>query len=137
MTLNLDTALYAKLSQTAGISALVSDRIYPTDIPAAATLPLVVYTEVSSSGIFTHDEAVGAGLFYARYQVDSYGSTHASATALAAAIHSALHGFTGTITSGADTFIIYSCLRSGRRSEKDAEVGIYRRSQEYLIAYKE
>jgi hypothetical protein len=135
MTIDIEQALTYKLVNTAGISALVSTRCHPLRLPDTAVFPAIVYTEVSAPIVSTHDETVANALTYARYQIDAWATTYQGAVALGLAIHTALHGFRGIVTSGADTFTIQSCLRSDKRTSNDAETALYWVSQDFIIWY--
>lgn len=87
-------AIYARLDGAAGLTALVSHRIYPVQAPQAATLPYVIYREVSAERI----SAMGAdtGMVRPRYQVSVFASSWSSAHAVATQVRLALQRFRGT-----------------------------------------
>ena len=135
--LDPDAAMYYKLANTVAVSALVSTRIYPLDMPPSAVMPLITYQLIDAPLVTTHDESAGYGLAQARHQIDAWASTYAGAVALAKAIHLALHGYHGIVTSGADSLNIQECLRVAKRPNKDAETGLYWISQDYMMSYQE
>ena len=133
MAIDLEQALTYKLSNTAAIQTICGTRIYPQDLPPVVTLPAITYQLISAPIEATHDETAGASLVHPRYQINAWAGTAGGAAALAAAVHTALHGFKGIITSGANTFNIQSCLRVDKRSDKDTDTGLYWRSQDFMI----
>lgn len=135
--LDPDAAMFTKLSTTAGVLGIVAARIYPLDMPPSVTLPCITYQIIDAPLVTTHDETAGSGLAQARHQVDAWASTYAGAVALAKAIHLALHGYHGIVTSGADSLNIQECLRLAKRPNKDAETGLYWISQDYMMSYQE
>jgi hypothetical protein len=135
MSIDIEQALTAKLINTAAISTLVSTRCHPLRLPDTAALPAIVYTEVSAPTYATHDESSSNALTRARYQIDAWATTYAGAVALGLAIWTALEGFSGIVTSGADTFTIQSCLRSDKRTNNDAETALYWVSQDFILFY--
>ena len=75
--------------------ALVGSRVYPVLIPKSATLPAVSLQVVSNlpsdtkSGVSTVD--------LIRLQVDSYGTTYATAAAVDEAVRGAIDKYAGTV----------------------------------------
>ncbi len=91
----METSLYSYLSTYAGLVSLVSTRIYPIDIPQDKTYPCVAYEMASSPRV--HAMGSDPGLKYPRYNFYCWGSTPASARAVAAQVIAALQDFTGTM----------------------------------------
>jgi hypothetical protein len=135
MTIDVEQALVYKLINTSAISTLIGTRMHPLRLPDTATLPAIVYTEISAPIVGTHDETSANALTHARYQIDAWAVTYAGAVALAKAVFDALEGFKGIITSGADTFTIQACLRLDKRSNNDAETSLFWVSQDFVIWY--
>lgn len=133
MAITLEEALVYKLNNTAGITALCSTRIYPEELPEVATIPAMTYRLISAPAVMDLSEGAGTALVIYRFQFDVYGATVSTANAVAAALFTALHGYKGTITSGANTYVIQKCVRIDKRDEKEPETGLYRRSQDYEI----
>lgn len=96
--MTLDEALIAHLQVTAGITALVSTRIYSFVIPQGATLPCIVIQRIDTPRLLTHDSSGATGdLASPRFQLDAWATTYASAKAIADAIRAELNGKTGSI----------------------------------------
>lgn len=132
-TLDAGAALYAKLAATAGVSALVGTRITPLRLMDATDLPAIAYTQISGPRILTHDEAAGSSLAQKRYQLDAWAETYAEAHAIALQVRTALDGYRGTVTSGADSLTLQGVLIEGERDDYDPETRIYRVIQEYTV----
>lgn len=138
MSLDIDSALVAKLATSAGVSALVSTRIHPLRLPDSlgwTLLPAITYQEVSAPIVGTHDESAVNALTHSRFQITAWSTSYAGASAVGKAIFDVLEGFSGTVTSGLDTFAIQSILRADRRKDNDAETGLYWVIQDFMIWY--
>lgn len=88
----LEPKIVTLLAGNAGISALVSTRIYPVLIPQDGTLPAVTYQRVSGGQINSTDGFTA--LENPRIQIDCMATTYAGAKAVAAAVFSAMEGST-------------------------------------------
>lgn len=94
----IDTAIYTVLSGDSGVSNLVGTRIYPLYAPQEPTLPYLVFRRVSIVNRDLTQSGV-SGLARSRFQIDSYADDPLEAKQLAAAVRSALHGYSGTVGS--------------------------------------
>jgi hypothetical protein len=65
---SIDSALYTRLSTFAGLTALISTRIYPPPAPQNAVYPFITYAQVS--GVRSYVMGNQSGLVQARFQVD-------------------------------------------------------------------
>lgn len=77
--------VYSKLSGDAGVSALVSARVYPVILPQAPTLPAVSYQRISNT-----EQNGTSSLRETRYQVDCWDDDFAGVQSLADAVKAAL-----------------------------------------------
>jgi hypothetical protein len=91
----LEDAIYLHMSTHAGLTALVSDRIYPNDIPKTRTYPLLVY-ELADGQSY---EAMGKrpGIGFSTYRFTCYGTVKSDAVAVAKQVKAAWDYFSGTI----------------------------------------
>ena len=88
--MSIETTLYTTLTGDAGVSALVSTRVYPNPAPEGASKPLVSYFVVSGTRITT---IPGVGdATRKRVQINCHANTYSSAKAVAAAVIAALEG---------------------------------------------
>ena len=87
-------ALRAILLETATVTDLVGDRIYPVTAPDAPSYPFLVLTK--AAGVGQYDMAGDAGIEPARIQVDCHVDDGASACiTLKTAVRRKLSGFKG------------------------------------------
>lgn len=104
--MSLDTVLYTRLTTFAGLTALISDRVYArNELPQGVALPAVSFMRagverVSAMGVDT-------GLARARVQVDAWASTYDGVRAVAEQLRLALQRWrnvTGTVVQ--DTYVL-------------------------------
>lgn len=96
----MEAALIARLLATAGVTALVGQRINWKRRPQGSSLPAVVLHVISRIPDVTHGGR--SGLLVSRVQADCIGSTFGSAKAVARAIEDAIT--VQTFTQGAVRF---------------------------------
>ena len=73
--------IVTKLTGYAGLSALISSRVYPGQLPQRPTLPSVTYQRVSTILVATRDNSGRANLERPRYQFDCWATTRKAARA--------------------------------------------------------
>lgn len=93
--MSIETALYGYLSTYAGLTALVSTRIYPLQLPPKPTLPAVTYAKVSGPRIRAMGNTNQGGR--PRFQLLCWGETYAGSKAVAAQVQAALEGYSGVM----------------------------------------
>lgn len=86
--MSAETELYAVLSGSAGLAALVAARIYPDAIPEDIALPAVVYSRASTDPVLSVSGQKFAET--ARFQVTAWDKTRTGSAAVAAQIETAL-----------------------------------------------
>lgn len=93
--MSLKDALYEELKDNAGVSALVSTRVYSTVAPEGAALPFVVFQQLGGD----HDHHMGGanGLTRREIQIAYYANKPKDAEAGGEAIRDAIDGFHGTM----------------------------------------
>ena len=89
----IEIEVYKYLSQYAGLTALVGDRIYPMILPQDAVLPAVTCEKISGQRINT--KFGPAGLVRARIQVSCWAKGYLVAKQVAEQVRLALAGFPG------------------------------------------
>ena len=94
--MNLDEALYARLSTYAGLIALTSTRIYPMELPQTPTLPAITYYRVNAPTEHVMGETI-SDIERATYRIQCWGATMTSARAVADQVIAALDGFKGLL----------------------------------------
>jgi hypothetical protein len=126
--MSAETEIYARLSTTAGVTNLCALRMYPMNAPETCDAPYVVFGLVSAT---PNPSASGqVGFSNCTYSVECTDVSHAGASALGAAVKTALEGLTGTT--------IKWCSHRGDNEEwtdaADSEdVGLYTIIQEWYL----
>jgi len=92
--MTIEEGLYSRLQAVAGVTALVSTRVYPLLVPQEASLPAIAYQRISGPRETAHDGP--SGLAFARMQVTCIGSSYSSAKGVSEAVRAALDGQSGT-----------------------------------------
>jgi len=87
----------AYLQGNAGLNALVAGRVYAQNLAQKATLPAVVYKQISGVRPSTMEGATG--LNDGRYQFTAYALDYKTAKQVSQALRQALNRVTGTIGS--------------------------------------
>lgn len=88
--MSIETDLYSTLSNDAGVTALVSDRIYPNLAEEDDPRPYIVYQLITGERLSTITGVNDARR--KRVQISCHADTYASAKAVAAAVYAALEG---------------------------------------------
>ena len=101
--MSFETALYTRLSSQ--LSSTVGTRIYPTVAPSSATLPYLVYFKVSADKQYAHSGA--SSLSVDRVQVSVFSTGYLVAKNIAAAVVTALEGWTSAVVFKANERDIY------------------------------
>lgn len=127
----IEEAINSRLAGYAGLSALVSTRIYPVIAAQGATPPYVVHSRISG----VRESAMGAdtGVARARVQVSSYGLTYSSAKNVAKQSRLALQRYSGTI--GADEILAIFVENDIDLYEEDTR--LFHVASDYLVFYRE
>lgn len=128
----IDSALYTRLSGYAGLSALVSTRIYPPPVHQNEAAPYVTYQEISRVPI--HGMGTTHTLTDIRYQIDCWAETLAGAKAVAKQVKAALDNYHGTSDG---VVIANSFLQYGTSMDYSPDEGVHRYMQEYVLQYEE
>ena len=125
MTIEQD--LFSRLTAHAGLSALLSTRLYPLLAPQDATLPYATYQRISSPVL--HTFARGAPATQARFQFDVYAASALSAQQVATQLRTALIAMTG------DTVTVHEVLIASSHSDYERETALFRESVDALVIY--
>jgi len=130
--MSIDSALYARLAGFAGLSALVSARIYPPPIPQDPTYPLVTYQQVSGNRGYVYGPNQD-GFVWARFQLDSWAETLIGARALSEQVRLALSNYHGT----SDSVVIDYIRIESEQQLFEEDVEKHRISQDYFVWFRE
>jgi hypothetical protein len=93
----IEEALYNLLKDNAGVSAVVSGRIYPIELPQNCTLPALVYQVVTSLHEESHEGS--SGLAASAIEIEAWAETALGARDLGELVRAALQGYAGTKSS--------------------------------------
>jgi hypothetical protein len=83
-----------RLSNTAGVSAIFSTKIFPQNVPQNRTLPAVTFNEVTRT--VAHSFGGDYGLYTSRMQVSSWSTSYSQAKALAIQVRKSLMDYKGS-----------------------------------------
>ena len=99
--MSIETDLYTTLANDAGVSALVSTRIYPNLVPESAANPCIDYSTITETRM---DTLSGVGdARRSTIQISCHADTYAAAKGLFEAVYSALEG-DGYLESAIDSY---------------------------------
>jgi hypothetical protein len=131
----IEQAFYEHVSADAGISALISNRIYPFNIPHGVDADAVTYNLAGSDRTRT----MGGESTYIRaiFDVDCWSNTYAGAIAIADAIEAALVDYRGQLGSTSppvDADHIRLERRGPDQFEPDTE--LHRVVLQFLVGYE-
>lgn len=130
--MSIETALYARLSGFAGLTAVVGARIYPNIAPPDADAPFVTYQRVSGERLRSLGGAIGYAM--PRFQLDAWAGRYATAQAVAAQLRAALVDYTGTPDSGT---VIHSVMLENDQDLYDDGAKLHRVSLDFRIEHSE
>lgn len=134
---DIEKALFYKVTQDAGVSALISTRFTPTTLPQTVTnFPAAVYQFISGSGIKEHGNPTS--LPRPRIQITCWSTTFDDTVAVDKAIKAAIDG--KRESWGTDSYItkVLSCVaETTPRDDKDPVTGLFWRSRDYFIRWQE
>ena len=100
--MSIETTLYGALSGAAGVTNLVSTRIYPQVAPDSAATPYIVYQVIVG---MAHNLTNGAPASERKViQINCISNSYANAKAIAEAVKAALNVSTGYLTSEGDDY---------------------------------
>ena len=114
------SALYTYLQTQAGLTALVSTRMYPVRLPQKPTLPALVITKIAKPREYSHSG--DSNLANPTYQFDCWAKTHEGAVALQAKLDLALTGFKGTM----DTTDVGATFIKNVIDDEEPDTALYR-----------
>lgn len=101
--LDESVALRLLLIADAGVSALVSTRIYPGILEQTVTLPAIAYRRVNEEPEIRLESRGSAGLQLSRWRFFATANgngAYVAATAIDEAVRLAIHGYSGTVDDG-------------------------------------
>lgn len=128
----IDANLYTYLTAQAGITSIVSDRVYPEQLKAKPVFPAITYRIESHDFDRTHEG--NGGFVRSDYMLDAWSVSHSGAITLSNAIRTALMNVSGAF-GGIDVNPIL--VTSGPVTVFEESVKAYRITQIFSIWHKE
>lgn len=109
----MEAAIIQLLLNAAGVTALVSTRVYPVDRPQGSNLPVIVVKRIDGAPEYAADGETG--LENGRIEVNAYATTYSSTMAIRDAVKAALSGVIDTVVLGVDVKFITVVFESDHR----------------------
>jgi len=122
--MTIATLLRAALTGDTAVAAIVSTRIYPVKLPQTPTYEAISYARVSNT-----ERNGSTALRETRFQINCWADTYIKAGALAAAVKTALEGYTNT----SQTPGIKMALVVNELDDYDDEVKVYREIVDVIL----
>jgi hypothetical protein len=138
MTMDVGSALRAKLLTETSVAEALGKRIYPVRFPQAPTYPAATYQVATTTTGYATDGP--SGDCHVRIQFDVYAATYKAVLAVASTIRAALNGWSGTAGDPAVTIIGVFWHNEMDLPVPDLEragPSLYRRTLEAIVWYEE
>lgn len=134
----VEIGLVSYLKAYAGLTALVSTRVYPFMIPQGATLPCVTYQRIDTPRYLAHGDAGATGtLARPRFQLNAWAATLSEAMAVAYQLRAALNGKTGSIGTSPNAVTVRAILVDNEMQDYEPETELFRVITDYLVWVEE
>jgi hypothetical protein len=130
----MEEAIRARLLATAGVTALVSSRVYCGARPQAGALPDIIINRISGAPVYTDDGE--SGIASARLQIDCWGQTYGSAKNVARAVIASLSAFFGTVGSTTFQYVLLDAERDFREGGSDAAEYPFRTNVDFIVWFE-
>jgi hypothetical protein len=135
--ITIDEGLVYQLKHHAGLSALISTRVYPDNIPQRVTLPAISYQRIGSPNRTETMDQTATSLAHPRFQLTVWAENVASRSAVKAQVIAALEGFRGTFGTGANTVTVNSSFCENEIDHYDPESGLRYSFMDFVIGHQE
>lgn len=123
----IEQALYSRLTDFAGLTALVGSRIYPLVRRQGSALPALTYQKISA--IREHLMVADANVVVARMQVDCWDASAMGVKNVAEQVRLALQDYSGTEA----TVVIQRIFIENEIDDWNPSTEIYRVTYDFLI----
>ena len=134
----LELGLISYLEGYAGLSALISTRIYHMMKPQSVVYPCVTFQRIDTPRIHTMDSSGATGtLARPRIQFDAWADTYTAAKNITDQLRVALNGKRGSIGTAPYAVTIRSALVDGEAPSYDTLVSMYRSRSNFIIYHEE
>jgi hypothetical protein len=136
MPADIDKALVHKVMNNAGVIAVIGTRFYPVALPQIATFPAAIYQEIPGTLIKLHSEPTQ--LPRSRFQITCWGINFSDVVAADKAIKATIDGKRENWGTGSFVTSVHECTaETTPRDDRDSGTGLYWRSRDYFIRWKE
>jgi hypothetical protein len=129
-----EKAITALLLDTAGVAALVSDRVYPGQLPQGTRLPAAVVEHIDTNELTTLDAAAEFGLVRSRIQVTVLASTYPAQKALLEQVRLACNYQRGSI---AGVWVVSVIRDTVGPDLRDDDRGVFYQSVDFQVTHQE
>lgn len=137
--MEIEQAIFGKLTTDATVTARIGTRLYPGQAPADAALPLSVYGKANQQYIM----ALARRLSTNRYtmHLDVWARDYDDCQAAYHAIRDSLAGFAGTLGEGGETVAVLGIFDEGGDDDAEGPIfaeenGLYRAGIDLSITYQ-
>jgi hypothetical protein len=139
--ITIEEGIVYQIENFAGLTALISTRIYPLRLPVEVTLPAMTYQRISTPREITQDQvnngSDGGELAYPRFQFAVYDDGYSDVKAVVKQLRKCLNGFSGTFGTGANTVKVYGVLAENEIDNYDPDTNLYWTTVDYFIYHEE
>lgn len=130
--MTIEAAIYNRLSNHSGLTALTSTRIYPNeDVRKDTSTPYLTYLKITSPRV--HAMGVDPGLVRATYRFSTYSESFTDVFNVAIQLKAALDRWRGTLEST----IIQDTLFEDEWDLYEDETKLHHRVQQFEIIHEE
>jgi len=129
----IDDAIYTYLLTKVGLTTLISQRIFPNELPQGTTLPAVVYIDVSD--VKNHTLTAQSKLEEPMKQYTVYAASKLAARSVASQIKLALCDYSGTLSGIVIQYIRLENELASLETSADGTIKTYYHDLEFQITY--
>lgn len=128
----IEKFIFAKLSQSSDVAAVVQNRIYPVFLPENIPMPSLVFVRVSTAGaILSHDGS--NGIITSGFEISCLSKNLAEVKNLARLVRREFSGFSGTVAG----VKVYRSFVETEFDDYDFETGLYNIPVEIYLTHDE
>ncbi len=130
----IEDALYSYLSTYPGLTALISDRVYPLKRPQKIKSPALTYQKISCPRLHTFGN--DPGMATPRFQFSCFAEDYNTVKNIAEQVRFALQDYSGTM-GGVDGVIVGAVNLEDEVDLYEEDAEIFRVDLDFIIWHKE
>jgi hypothetical protein len=130
----IEEALYTYLSTYAGLTALISKKVFPVIAPEGTLVPYITYTKVSGQRF--HALKTDSGMTNPIYQFSCFATAYGSTKAMSAQLRAALQNYSNTM-GGSGGVVVQSVLLVDEHDLYDDEAKVYYTTIDFQFFFNE